>query len=253
MDTIPSLLPYLTNLDQMNLVELDSLVLAAINHHPITTILFYPTKTYLSLPSQSGPSDLAKIILKHISIDSRKHASIDQYLARGMEVTRIFLYGIPPIKSLRTQRYNGLCELHIGLYRDSIIDLSWLPDFARAQPRLKKIIFDFKDHFLLCPAAPFIAPLIDELNRERLTNTIGLPRYTITRHSGGPGLASSTEPFNEWHVSGIFLVFYQWSSGRVLHIVHSLFPLISVLTIRSVHMAVTVCLLNILARFDLCY
>lgn len=234
---IPDLLPHLTNLSQINLYGnyISLSFLAAINHHPLTTVSLTPTTMYLSLPSQSAPSDLSKIVLNSVSVDGRPTSvgSLDSYLARGMEVTQVAVLDYLD-QSLGTQKYNGLRELELQQYGGSFVP--WLPEFTRTNPCLKKITF--YNHYIntllsLDSPGPFMSYFLAEVLSQGLAENFHLRKYAVTRSSSSLLASSATEPFGEWHVSGIFLRFLQWSSGRVLHVAQSLFPDISVLTIDT--------------------
>lgn len=228
---ILGLLPHLTQLSQINLHGgINLRLLTAINRHPVTTVLLDAIPMYSSLPSQSGPSDLAKFVLEGALMDAEESTTLDPYLSRGMQVASISLTKCND-ESFGTQRYNGLCELGLELSRNSSFTLSWLPEFSRTHPHLTKIIFTSElTYFTRNPAAPFVSGFLDEIYTQ-LTDTIHIQRYAVTR--AGTGLASATEPLGEWHVSGMYLEMFEWSFGRILHLVHSWFPQISVLTIRN--------------------
>lgn len=178
--------------------------------------------------------------------------ALDLYLSRGMQVMGISLnlMRLPERHNLfGNQVYRGLCELELKLKgRDPLVNFSWLLDFAIAHPRLEKIIFhiDMINQFLHNACVPLISLFLDEVRRRELAGTMNVVRYAISRTRVGLGLAAR-DSFGEWHVSGMFLRILQWSpeSGRMLHLAHSLFPRISVLSIMS--KVVVVSLYNLLA------
>ncbi|KAE9409263.1 hypothetical protein BT96DRAFT_1012842 [Gymnopus androsaceus JB14] len=224
INMIYSLLPHLINLSQFHLEgnKIDLALLTAINSHPtLTTVLLNASygRGFLELPSQSAPLDLSKVVLKGALFDlNTSIQSLNSYLSRGMEVTRVLFGTLSPKP----------------LYNDSPSVLPWLVDFVQIHPSLKKITF-FNHHatkLLTASTVPFMSQFLVKINSDGLSDTIRLTMYAITR-SGPSSQPSARDPFRDWHVSGIFLCFSQWSAGRVLHAAHSLLPDVSVLTIRS--------------------
>lgn len=249
MDILPSLLPYLTNLSQINIAEVDIPLLDVLNSHPLTVILLklrYPWRP-LPIPSHRGPSDLAKVALESYMMDCTKLCDLNPYLARGMEVRQMSLYQLDALdKSFGVRNYNGLCELELLELNKQLLSSSWLSEFAQHNPQLKKIIFldNTKEYFSPKTKCPLISSFLAEVHSEGLNDTMTIISYAITR--SGPSAASTTEPFSQWHVSGMLLEISQWNSGRVLHLVHSWFPRISALSIQCKRAYGIVCIPSVI-------
>ncbi|KAE9392637.1 hypothetical protein BT96DRAFT_265600 [Gymnopus androsaceus JB14] len=75
------------------------------------------------------------------------------------------------------------------------------------------------------PFIPVIEPFLDKACNEGLDNTAWIRSFAITR--AGPGSAVT-----DWYVSGMHLCIREWSA-QLLHLVCSLFPQISTLTINT--------------------
>lgn len=205
-------------------------LLNAVNHHPLATVLLHADSTEPLIPSQSGPSDLVKVALELSShVSAEETVGIRAYLSRGMKVIWMSLYSLmlPVNNLLVTQTYNGLRDLELKLFRDS--DLSWLPQFTRAHPLLKNIIFIFVMPSVFMTAVPSMAQYADELRGQSL-HTISTLWYAISCAS--PGSTAATDPFGDWHVSWIDIQFFREIPGPILDITQSLFPHLSNQTIR---------------------
>ncbi|KAJ3996084.1 hypothetical protein F5050DRAFT_1808080 [Lentinula boryana] len=186
---------------------------------------------------QLGPSSLSKVILDSIRLRSQApEHDLAKYLRCGMQIRCLTLPSsnllMPVFSSFSTCKFSGLCELELWL--DASPDLSWLPSFIDAHPFLERIRFStVLVQWNANRDVPFILPFIDAVVEEGLIDALQIKGFSIARTSSST--ASSLPAANiypGWNVAGFWFCFTKWSSGRLLHLMHSFFPRISVLSIE---------------------
>ncbi|KAE9389088.1 hypothetical protein BT96DRAFT_1025178 [Gymnopus androsaceus JB14] len=190
------LLRYLKHLSQLDVnFRIDMSLLVDLNRHSLETVV-------------------EKILLATATIDDGVNGRhLKGHLACGMQLRSFVIRQDLMDNSSGMQKFNGLNEIEVQLL--SNMSFSWLPEFTRAHPLLKKI--SFKDSFDFLKSKhhtiPFIQPLCEALHKEGVYTAVRI--LDMTRN---------------WEVTGLYL----WDVGDrlVLPIVHSLFPRISTLTLE---------------------
>ncbi|KAJ3782574.1 hypothetical protein GGU10DRAFT_436549 [Lentinula aff. detonsa] len=165
---------------------------------------------------------LSKVILDSIRLRTQApEHDLAKYLRSGMQIS-----------SFSACNFSGLCELELWL--DASPDLSWLPSFIDAHPFLERIRFStvlvqWNAH----RDVPFILPFIDAVVEEGLNDTLQIKGFSIARTSSSTASSlPAADIYTGWNVAGFWFCFTKWSSGRLLHLTHSFFPQISVLSIE---------------------
>lgn len=227
------LLDRLVNLSQINIYPNVALV-GIIYCYPIPTVTLdndsdLEPSGFVDQVSSSDIS-LSKVILDWAH--TRNDKQLDACLAHGIQVRRLSTgFSDRTEASLGTRNFQGLCELTLDGYHGPFFDyhdlidlsLSWLSKFTSRHPLLKKISFSDISNLPL----PFISSFIETASRKEL----GIAEFTVksfavTRIASGP----ASEPFGEWYISGMHLSISEWLAGQVLHLAHSFFPNMSILT-----------------------
>ncbi|KAE9402520.1 hypothetical protein BT96DRAFT_918197 [Gymnopus androsaceus JB14] len=220
---LPHYLPNLSQINSMSSSMLDDepLDTAAKSHLVPTTFTFGSLALQINLDEET------------IS-DGRGLTALEEHLSRDVRLRHLRIESNRFETELLNQsfgehKFAGLCELTIQLDAHPI-SLSWLPEFSRGHPLLKKISFAdaitnaqplAQDVFKCKPIIPFIEPF---LRNEGLDGTTYIRGFAVSR----------AEPSSAWRVSGMHLyICGEWSSGRLLNVVHSSFPRISKLTIDT--------------------
>lgn len=255
-DGIGCLLNHLKHLLQLNLTSiwLDNPLLTVINSHPVPSVIVSDINFCdAELLSKLGPGQLAKFLFNVAAFyDENGRNELEAYSPSGAQVRQLNISRADRLQdSIRTWTLHGLCELRLNLERRPT-SLSWIPEFACANPLLQKICFtaSFSSmvNVLHDPTIPFIKSFVEEAYEAGLDHDLTIKGFAITRHRGSTVLALGD--LREWYVSGLHLIIPEWSSGRLLHIAHSLFPQISVLTIGNLS-APFVCHFLYLVSFSL--
>ncbi|KAE9395175.1 hypothetical protein BT96DRAFT_997867 [Gymnopus androsaceus JB14] len=179
------LLHHLTNLSQIRFHS-DMAFLRLINCHTVPTAVLDREHPAFSILIGSD------ILLEKILLDEGQ------------------VYNASPGGVIWNPNFHGLRELKLDLHMHPTLSLSWLSEFTRRHPLLKKTIFK--------NASSTFVPFIDSFIKKA--------------ESEGLAVLSAPEPFSEWYISGLHLCISEWSSGKLLHLAHSLFPKISTLTIE---------------------
>ncbi|KAE9385574.1 hypothetical protein BT96DRAFT_982012 [Gymnopus androsaceus JB14] len=159
------LLRYLKHLSQLDVnFRIDMSLLVDLNRHSLKTVV---VTSMAQLPETSGSSDLEKILLATATIDDGVNGRhLKGHLACGMQLRSFVIRQDLMDNSSGMQKFNGHNEIEVQLL--SNMSFSWLPEFTRAHPLLKKI--SFKDSFDFLESKhhtiPFIQPLYEALRKE---------------------------------------------------------------------------------------
>ncbi|KAJ3713096.1 hypothetical protein C8R42DRAFT_299126 [Lentinula raphanica] len=244
IDVLHDLLLQCTNLSQLILNEgvyIDKPLLNAISQHRVNNVVVASWKSLSSkCLDQLGPSSLSQITLNSIRLRSQTTDFVN-YLHSGMQI-RCLTLPISPnelnmtnYSSLNNFKFSGLRELELWL--NVAPDLSWLSDFIDAHPLLERVRFSsVLVEWNASRDVPFILPFVDALVEEGLFDSLQLKGFSISRTPGTSNTADSlpsSKSYHGWNVAGLWFCFTKWSSGRLLHLVHSIFPDISVLTVEA--------------------
>lgn len=216
-----------------------------LNDHPVSSIVVESLGLCEDLfnEANSSPSDLdlAKVILDREKFHDRDTLEeAKKYFQCGMQIKHLYISEngrLQANSSFTAHEFPGLCELTITMGRIAISP-TWLPEFTRGHPFLRKISF-YASHirnriiFTRNPLRPFLKPFVEEAQRVGLDATLSIRGFAVTRTS--PGLTSSApEPFSDWLVSGLSLNLSERSEGeRILDLAHSFYPQISILTLEN--------------------
>ncbi|KAE9391158.1 hypothetical protein BT96DRAFT_318214 [Gymnopus androsaceus JB14] len=217
------LLCYLKDLSQLVLnIDINISLLAHLNRHSLSNII---VTSFGQLPETSNSLDLEKIILADATIDGLDGGYLKGHLACGMQVRRLGMRQDLMVNSSGTHIFNGLYEIEVEL---RTLSFSWLPEFTRAHPLLKKISFtDSFDFPISHNAIPFIQPLFETFRQQGVHRAVRIQGFSVTRTSAS---TSTTDLTRDWEVTGLHL--RQVADSLVLPIVHSVFPRISTLTLE---------------------
>lgn len=225
----------------LNGVGLDVPLLTAIRRHSVQTIILRSSsQCKLSALTSFGQSSLAKISIAQGNLDGTGDDISDHlhYLSYGMQIRHITLSEVGFAMrgpAIFRRRFQGLCELKLILgpltTGTGVCTLSWLPEFARTHPLLRKISFVSnqaidKLHFEI----PFIQSFIEEISKEGLEDSLDITNFDVTRAIPG----SAPGGFSEWSLTGLHLKISNWSSGMPLYLVHLFLPHISIMTLEEV-------------------
>lgn len=218
------------NLSQINLEKfaIDQQLLSALQHHPVSSVLLNRLEESLLIEAltkwlPSEPSAMEKIVIKRVIRTISFQPQFLHFLAHGLQVRRLEIAS-HNLARVVTWRFHGLHEL---LYLSSSDDLSWLPEFARIHPLLRKISFTLPSR--QGPFLAFVLPFLEKIHANGLD--VDIASFAITRALSSD-TQSVTGTFTEWHVTGMHLKIEQ-SMGQILHAAQSLFPRISVLTVNQ--------------------
>ncbi|KAJ3764990.1 hypothetical protein FB446DRAFT_834756 [Lentinula raphanica] len=236
-DLLPQLLSCLCNLSCLFTLyfQIDTALIHAIQRHPSATMVI---GWFDLLPHGLGHSDLEKFTLQSVSIghawqlDSRQERidRIQELLDCGLQVEKVVIVvdRDPLLNDLLVNgRFPDLLELELSM--DALhADLSWFPMFVGAHPQLRKVSFTnfHRKYFRKGAAVLFIDPFIKAVAREGLNSAIHVQGFAVTRDTS----KSSPEALH-WRVTGLYLSIVD-SLEQILYLASSLFPQISVLTIR---------------------
>ncbi|KAJ3827501.1 hypothetical protein F5880DRAFT_1537014 [Lentinula raphanica] len=236
-DLLPQLLSCLCNLSCLFTLyfQIDTALIHAIQRHPSATMVI---GWFDLLPHGLGHSDLEKFTLQSVSIghawqlDSRQERidHIQELLDCGLQVEKVVIVvdRDPLLNDLLVNgRFPDLHELE--LIMDALhADFSWFPMFVGAHPQLRKVSFTnfHRKYFRKGAAVLFIDPFIKAVAREGLNSAIHVQGFAVTRDTS----KSSPEALH-WRVTGLYLSIVD-SLEQILYLASSLFPQISVLTIR---------------------
>ncbi|KAE9393803.1 hypothetical protein BT96DRAFT_923846 [Gymnopus androsaceus JB14] len=229
------LLDHLPNLSRINLnaVSVDKPLLTAINRHPqVSTVISSSMAVYPE--DDLGSLDLAKIIFDSAKLYGAPHWATE-YFACGMRIRHLSLDQPSFLtESPGAWNFQGLHEITINLDHASI-PLSWIPDFTRAHPLLKKISFShFRKpaNYKRNPTVEFVQPFLEVVLRQQLDDCLNIKGFAVTRIE--PGGEPAVGPFGEWYVTGLHIFILKWSEGCILRFAHSAFPRITTLTVRTI-------------------
>ncbi|KAJ3796495.1 hypothetical protein GGU11DRAFT_809737 [Lentinula aff. detonsa] len=110
------------------------------------------------------------------------------------------------------------------------VTFTWLPGFTSAHPHLRKIRFHDESNFYFRRklTIPFIVHFDDQVRRERhLDDAFDLAWLVILSRHG-----STTQLFEQWHVTGLKIIDRNSLPGRILSIIKSTCPRNCVLSLQ---------------------
>lgn len=229
------LLPHLRNLSQivMDSVRLSMPMLCSINLHSVSTVVLLSLESFNQLgllEAEFGPLDLKKILIFPTQLCRFNELNkVEKYISFGMRVNHLYIKETAVLDDLfGARRFHGLRELHLKLDTSSIT-LTWLSEFAQGHPLLQKITFSRYSVFKSLhrdPVLPFIKPFVDAITSKEGE----LRGFSVTRTGSGSSIVGGA--FENWCLTGLYLIILDWSSGRTLRLAHSFFPQIKILTME---------------------
>ncbi|KAJ3717995.1 hypothetical protein C8R42DRAFT_724199 [Lentinula raphanica] len=225
-DLLPQLLSCLCNLSCLFTLyfQIDTALIHAIQRHPFATMVI---GWFDLLPHGLGHSDLEKFTLQSVSIghawqlDSRQERidRIQELLDCGLQVEKVVIVvdRDPLLNDLLVNgRFPDFLELELSMDALHAVSLGFLFSFTNFH----------RKYFRKGAAVLFIDPFIKAVAREGLNSAIHVQGFAVTRDTS----KSSPEALH-WRVTGLYLSIVD-SLEQILYLASSLFPQISVLTIR---------------------
>ncbi|KAE9396715.1 hypothetical protein BT96DRAFT_1021224, partial [Gymnopus androsaceus JB14] len=148
-------------------------LLTATNCHPVSTVILADQSLHFSPEILVGSSDLSKFILDVLHANYNgliTDTKLKACISHGVQFRLLYITGRGgEQQSFAALKLRGLCELAIALH-DGSITTSWLSEFARGNPLLKKICITgmgLPGVFKPNPIFPFIEPFPQKTNSQR--------------------------------------------------------------------------------------
>lgn len=222
------LLQYLTDLLQIEICPSVGL-LSVVNCHSVPTAIAGSVDLY-SAQLFSPDISLSKLVVESGAV-YHDDGHLDAFFARGMQLRSAYIDASQFSEELfRARNFHGLHDLTLDI--NNTVSLSWLSEFICRHPLSKKITFDFGLYNASNWFVPFIDSFIEKADSEGLGDSLSIQCFAVTRITPAPTARSS----DEWYVSGMNLWIPKSATvGKLLHLLHSFFPKIFVLTLELEH------------------